>query len=222
MADTIWLLALGLGLMGFVEPCTMGSNLILIKHLEHRPAYVRIGQVLIYAATRGLFMGLLGWLAALIGTYFFGLQRGLWIGLGGIYLLLGAVYLAGRRQWLMMTFGPSLSRLSGARGSAALGVLFGFNVPACAAPLIFVLLGMTASNTAGGQAQLQGFLLLMLFGLALSAPLVLAMAWAPARRALDWLAGLSVRLPRLTGIVLGALGLWSIGFGLFANLAPTP
>lgn len=31
------LLPIGLGLLGFVEPCTMGSNLLLIKHLERRP-----------------------------------------------------------------------------------------------------------------------------------------------------------------------------------------
>jgi cytochrome c-type biogenesis protein len=43
----------------------------------------------------------------------------------------------------------------------------------------------------------------------------------PARRALDWLAGLSGRMPFWTGVVLIALGLWSIGFGLFAHL-PEP
>ena len=54
-----------------------------------------------------------------------------------------------------------------------------------------------------------------LFGFALSLPLVLAVLFAPARRALDWLAGLSKRLPLWTGLILIALGLWSIGFALF-------
>lgn len=211
-------IALGLGLLGFIEPCTMGSNLILVKHLEGRPPRRRLAQVLVYTVTRGLFMGVLGWLAALAGAWLFGAQRAFWIALGGAYLLIGVLYLAGQRQRLMLSVGPSLSRLSGAHGSAALGVLFGLNVPACAAPLIFVLLGLSATQGASGSAQWQGFASLLLFGLALSAPLVLAVLWEPARRALDWLAGWSVRAPRWTGAVLALLGLWSIGLGLFAKL----
>ena len=83
------------------------------------------------------------------------------------------------------------------RGSVALGLLFGLNIPACAAPLI-----------------------LTLFGAALSLPLVLAVFFAPARRALDALAALSRRVPRWTGMLLLALGLWSIWFALFASIQP--
>lgn len=171
--EDLWL-ALGLGLLGFVEPCTMGSNLILVKHLERCAPATRMAQMLVYALTRGLFMGGLGWLAALVGGWLFGAQRGLWIGLGSVYLVIGAIYLAGRREWLMVSLGPSFARLSGTRGSAALGVLFGLNVPACAAPLIVVLLGLSAAQGASGAAQWRGFLLLLIFGLALSAPLVKA------------------------------------------------
>src|SRR5699024_2716979 len=116
-----------------------------------------------------------------------------------------------RRRWLMLGVGSSLSRLSGSRGSAVLGVLFGLNVPACAGPLIAVLLGMSAVRGASGAARWHGFVLLLVFGLTLSLPLVLAVLWAPARRALDWAARWSVRAPRWTGVVLAALGLWSIG-----------
>lgn len=87
----------------------------------------------------------------------------------------------------MQSIGPRLSGLSGARSSIGLGVMFGLNIPACAAPL----------------------------------PLILAVLFAPARQALDWLAGLSGRMPFWTGVVLMALGLWSIGFGLFTHL-PAP
>jgi cytochrome c-type biogenesis protein len=52
----------------------------------------------------------------------------------------------------------------------------------------------------------------------LSLPLVLAVLFEPARRGLDWMAGLSTRLPLWTGLVLIALGLWSIGFGLFVHV----
>lgn len=212
------LLPIGLGLLGFVEPCTMGSNLLLIKHLERRPRRDRLLQMLVFAGSRALFMGMLGIAAALIGAYFFGLQRVLWIGLGALYLAFGLLYIAGRQGLLMVRLGPLLSRASGTRGSAALGLLFGLNVPACAVPLIVVLLGFSASQAAGGAAPVRGFVSMLLFGAALSLPLVLAVLWSPARRALDAVAGLAVRLPRWTGAVLAGLGAWSIGFGLWARL----
>src|SRR3546814_14573733 len=119
----------------------------------------------------------------------------------------------------MRTIGPPLARRSETRGSATLGVLFGLNIPACAAPLIFALFGTAAAGGAAGRPIAAGFVSLGLFGLALSLPLVLAAAFAPARRALHWLAGLSRRLPVWTGVVPIALGVCSIGFGLFANPA---
>ena len=206
MTIEVALLSIGLGLLGFVEPCSMGSNLVLVKHLGQRPYRSTLLQIAVYTVVRALFMGVLGATAALIGGYFFDLQRALWIGLGAVYLAFGLLYLCGRQDWLVARLGSLLPRASGARGSAALGLLFGLNVPACAVPLIAVLLGLSASQAAAGDAPLQGFISLLLFGLALSVPLVLAVLWSPARRGMDWLAGLSVRLPRWTGAVLAALG----------------
>lgn len=100
-------------------------------------------------------------------------------------------------------------------------MLFGLNIPACAAPLLLILLGAAAAGGATGTTFLGGFVSLAVFGLALSLPLVLAVLFASARRALDWLAGLSGHMPSWTGLVLIALGLWSIGFGLFVTL-PEP
>ena len=56
--------------------------------------------------------------------------------------------------------------------------------------------------------------------MALSLPLVVAVLIAPARQALDWIAGLARRAPIWTGLVLIALGLWSVWFGLFVRLGP--
>lgn len=212
------LLPVGLGLLGFVEPCSMGSSLIFIKYLKGRQAAAKAAQVGIFAATRAVFIGALGALAALAGTAFVGFQKGAWIALGAVYVVIGAFYLFGKAEFLMRTIGPGLSRLSDARGSAGLGVLFGLNIPACAAPLIFALFGAAAAGSAAGRPIANGFVSLGLFGLALSLPLVLAAAFQPARRALDWLAGLSRRIPVWTGLVLIVLGAWSIWFGLFVNL----
>lgn len=217
--DLVRLLALpvGLGLLGFVEPCSVGSNLLFIRYLEAKPAATRMAQVAVFSLTRAVFMGLIGLAAALIGAAFIGAQKGAWIVLGAAYILIGMLYASGKLAFLMRPIGPSLAQLSGARGSAALGLIFGLNIPACAAPLIFALLGTAATGSVDG-ALARGFVSLAVFGLALSAPLVAAVAWAPARRLLDRLTAVSRRAPVLTGLVLVALGVWSVAFGLFVNL----
>ncbi len=210
------LLPVGLGLLGFIEPCSLGTTLLVVKQLEGSSAGRKLTQVGVFAAMRSVLVGLLGMLAVLLGAPFLGLQRGAWIGLGAVYMTLGLLYLSGHIKPLMVSLGPSLNRLKTTRGSAALGVLFGLNIPACAAPLLVALLGSAAAGGAAGATLTTGFVSLGLFGFALSLPLVLAVFFAPTRRAIDWLAGLSGRLPIGTGLLLIAVGLWSIGFALSA------
>ncbi len=213
-------LPIGLGLLGFVEPCSIGSTLVFIKHIEGKDGSAKLAQVGLFALVRAVFIGLLGVLAVMLGTAFFGLQRVAWIVLGAAYVALGLLYLTGRAGILMRSLGPSMARLSDARGSATLGLLFGLNIPACAAPLVFALLGAAAAGGAAGATLASGFVSLALFGLALSLPLILAVLFAPARRALDWLAGLSRRMPFWTGLLLVALGAWSIWFALAVPMTP--
>lgn len=214
------LLPLGLGLLGFIEPCSIGSSLVLIKYLEGKAARTKLLQVGLFAATRAAFIGVMGLIAVALGTTFLGLQRAAWIALGIVYAVIGLLYVAGRARAVTVSVGPQLAQLSGARGSAALGVLFGLNIPACAAPLIFALLGAAAAGGASGATLASGFIALAVFGLALSLPLVIAVLFHPARRALDWLAGLAARIPLCTGLMLIALGIWSIWFGLFVKIKP--
>ena len=215
---TSLLLPIGLGLLGFVEPCSIGSTLIVVKHLENKPSASKLAELGAFALTRAAFIGLLGVLAVLVGTAFLRLQRGAWIALGTGYAVIGLLYLTGRAGLLMRSVGPTLGRVSGLYASVGLGVLLGFNIPACAAPLLIVLLGTAAAGGAAGAMLATGFISLALFGLALSLPLIVAVLFAPARHGLDRLAGLSRRLPLWTGLLLIALGGWSIGFGLFAHL----
>lgn len=217
LASLLWI-PLGLGLLGFVEPCSIGSTFLFLKYLEGKSAVGKLFQVIVFALTRGLFIGILGAAAALLGTAFIGFQKAGWVVLGSVYVVIGLFYLTGRAGLLMHTLGPSLSRLSGGRGAISLGILFGLNIPACAAPLMFALFGTAAIGGTGGGGITAGFVSLAIFGLALSLPLVLAAAFAPARQALDRIAGLSRRIPFWTGLVLIALGVWSIAFGLFVNL----
>ena len=214
------LLPVGLGLVGFVEPCSIGSTLVFIKVMEGRPPAVKLWQVGVFTATRALFIGALGAIAVLVGSAFIGFQKAMWTGLGAFYVALGLLFVAGRAGYLMTSLGPGLARIGEVRGSAALGLLFGLNIPACSAPLLFALLGAAAAGGVSGATLSPGFLSLALFGFALSLPLALAVLFPAAQRALDWLAGLSRRIPRWTGAVLIALGIWSIWFGLFVTPRP--
>ncbi|MGH8690499.1 MAG: hypothetical protein ACREUS_05665 [Burkholderiales bacterium] len=189
--------------------------------MEGKPPAVKLVQMSLFAGFRAGFIGILGAAAVIAGGAFFGFQKAAWILLGALYGVLGLLYLSGRIGWLMRSFGPSLARISSVRGSAALGVLFGLNIPARAAPLLLALLGASAASGARGGSAAQGFIALALFGFALSLPILVAVLFAPARRALDWLAALSRRLPVWTGLLLVALGAWSIWFGLFAQLERT-
>ena len=132
---TLVLLPIGLGLLGFFEPCSMGSNLLFTKYMEGKDRAAKLVQVAVFTVTRALFIGVLGLLAGVLGTAFLGLQKGVWIALGSVYVLIGAVYVAGKAGVLMRTIGPRVSRISAGHGSAGLGLLFGLNIPACAAPL---------------------------------------------------------------------------------------
>lgn len=216
LVNIVWL-PLMLGLFGFIEPCSIGSSLLFVKYLEGKEASLKIVQVSTFTIARALFIGTLGLFAVWIGTAFLEFQKGVWIVFGAIYLLIGVIYLTGKSRILAVSLGPSLSRLSSRGSSVGLGLLFAFNIPACAGPLIFALLGTAAASGAVGGAIFNGFISLGIFGLALSLPLVVAVLFPPARHGLDWLAGLSRRLPFWTGLVLIALGLWSIGFGLFVS-----
>ena len=209
---TLLILPVGLGLFGFIEPCSIGSSLIFIKYLEGKSGTRKFTETVLFAFTRALFIGALGMLAVLVGSAFLGFQRGAWIVLGTVYVVIGFLYLFGRAGFLMRSIGPRLTGLNGTRGSVGLGLIFGLNIPACAAPLLLVLLGVAAAGGWSGNALLGGFVSLAVFGLALSLPLVAAAVFEPARQLFDRIAGWA-------GLLLITLGLWSIWFGLFAALA---
>jgi len=212
------LLPIGLGLFGFVEPCAIGATLLFIKTMEGASASTKVAQVLAFTVSRAIFTGLLGAIAVLIGSLFLGLQKAIWLAVGLLYAAIGVLYLSGRIGLLMRTLGPQLSALSSPRGSIALGASLGLVIPACAAPLLLALLAAAAAGGASGANLAQGFASLALFGFALSLPLVAAVLFEPARRALDWIAALSRRVPVWTGVLFIALGLFSIWFGLFVTI----
>ena len=212
----LWPLALGL--IGFVEPCAIGATLLFIKTTEGTAPSSKVKQVVAFTLSRAFFTGLLGIVAVLIGSLFLGLQKAVWLLLGGLYAVIGMLYLTGRIDSLMRSIGPRLKGLSRPRGSIALGAVFGLNIPACAGPLLLALLTTAAAGGASGDTLARGFISLALFGFAMSLPLVAAVFSSHARRALDWIASLSRRMPFWIGVLFLVLGLWSIWFGLYVSV----
>ena len=207
-----------LGLVGFVEPCSIGSSLLFVKYLEGKRAAEKVRQTALFAATRAAFIGALGVAAVAVGAAFVSFQKSAWVALGVIYVLIGVILLAGHGRTVMVTIGPGVAKLAGTRGSAGMGLLFGLNIPACAAPLLAALLGAAAATGASGATLSAGFVSLAIFGFALSAPLVAAVFFARARRALDVLAHWAGSFPKWSGAVLILLGAWSVYFGLFVEV----
>jgi cytochrome c-type biogenesis protein len=214
----LFVLPAGLGLFGFIEPCSIGSSLLFVKYLEEAGGGEKIRQTTLFAVTRALFIGLLGIAAVAVGSGFVAFQKTAWVVLGALYVLLGVLLVAGQASALMVAIGPGIRKLSGLRGSAGLGVLFGLNIPACAAPLLAALLAAAAASGTSGATVAAGFTALAVFGFFLSAPLVAAVFSARARQLLDWLAHQAGRFPKWSGLVLIVLGAWSIYFGLFVDV----
>ena len=218
MNESLLLWPILFGLLGFIEPCAIGTTLLFLITLEGRSATQKVAQVLAFTLTRTIATGLLGVVAALVGSWVLGLQKAVWVAVGLLYLAIGYLYISGRIGVLKRSLGPGLSRLSAARGSALLGALFGLNIPACAGPLLLALLASAAAEGATGVTLAKGFVSLALFGFALSLPLLAIVLFPPARRALDWLANLGDRLPLWTGGLFALLGAWSIWFGFYVSV----
>ena len=205
-----------MGLLGFIEPCSLGTSLLFLQYLEGRSANAQVAQTLVFTLTRALFIGSLGAAAALAGSAFIGFQKGAWAIMGLAYVALGMLYLLGFADRLNRSFGPEIARLSTLGGATSLGLLFGLNIPACAAPLLAAILGSAAL---GGAARAgHGFVMLAAFGLALSLPIVAAVLWPAGRRLIDRLGKVSAAAPKAIGVVFVALGLWSLYFALLADV----
>ncbi len=205
--EEIYLLALafGLGLLGFIEPSSLGAHGVILGQLREKERAARLAETAKFAAGRSLVLGLFGLLIAFFGGFVFTAQKGFWLALGLLYLALGlAVILNARFRWGL--FGRfSFGRPSPERGdrSLGLGLLFGLNLPACAYPLMAALLGR---GVASGAAW--GFASLFVFGLALSLPLFPLAFSERADKLFGRLARLGGAAPYVIGVVLIAISVY--------------
>ena len=213
--DAFYLLALavGLGLLGFVEPCSIGANMVFLGHLRERGRGARLRETAKFALVRSAVLGLFGLGIAFAGGPVFAAQKGFWLLLGLLYLALGVVIMLNARfRWGL--FGRvSVGRLlsEGGGRSLGLGVLLGLNLPACAYPLMLALLGPGAASGA-----LWSFFALFVFGLALSLPLA---PLAFSQRAAKLIGRLST-LGGVTPYVIGAVFLLLAAYVLYTATPP--
>ena len=207
--------AFGLGLLGFVEPCTIGAHMLFLDGQTRRPMKDRLKAAAAFLVARLMIMGGIGGLIVVLGQKLIGVQTSFWLVFGGIYLALGLAMLIGAAKLLRTRIRLAPGTWKAATNPVLQGVAFGFNIPACAAPILFGLLGATA--VAG--AALNGFVLMSVFALALSFPLLPLSVAPKLARPLDRLATWLRPRRWLLGTILIALGLWSLYFGIYVDPA---
>jgi cytochrome c-type biogenesis protein len=199
------ILPFAFGLIGFVEPCSMGINAMFLSSVAKTSAAKRLGEIAVFMIMRALVLAILGVSVSLVGELLFSFEKYFYVLLATIYVSVGVLMLFSRSllvklqnvhivHWLGLDFKEgSLNRL---------GLIAGLTIPACAIPLIAVLLGQ--SLLLGDIVA--GFMALFVFGLALTVPLAL---FSFFKRGLIWLGWIAERANKLWivgGVILILLG----------------
>ncbi len=204
-----------LGLLGFIEPCSIGGHLLFLETQNRRLPAERLGALAVFILTRAIVMGLFGALIALLGARLIGVQTGMWLVFGVLFLGLGLLFLAGRSRHVRRGFDLAPAALKRLSSPLAAGLALGLNIPACAAPILFGLLGLAA----GAGSLAAGFLMMFVFGVFLSLPLAVIALVPGLSPRLEALGGRLAARRSLTGVIFVVLGVWSLWFGLFVNPA---
>jgi len=212
---SLLLLPMGLGLFGFIEPCTIGGHLVFLNTQNRRARSEKIGALLVFLATRSIITGLFGAAIAFVGSRMIGAQTGLWLVFGTLYLAVGVFILANGAGMVKQRVNLAPAAWKQAQNPFVLGLAFGLNIPACSAPILFGLLGLAATT----GTVFTGFAMMFVFGFFLSAPLFI-FALMPSLT--GWLSGLGQKMKGkgwILGLIFIALGIWSIYFGLYVDPA---
>lgn len=220
MVDPVQLVAVPIlfGLVGFIEPCSIGGSAIFVHFLSRMDPARRAREAFQFLATRALFLGFFGLAAAFVGTRIAIAQRTYDVAMGALFIIGGIAWYVAQSRGARLPGGVNLGgRLARTPGKSYLmGVAFGLSAPLCAAPL---LLAIVAQSLAGTTAAWQGFVMMALFGVALSVPLV-ALAFMP--RALDKTRAIARALgPRAA--LIGLVAMLLVGtYLLWAGLTQDP
>jgi cytochrome c-type biogenesis protein len=200
---------IGLGLIGFLEPCSLGANAIFLSYVAPLSGWRRVGEALTFTLSRGVFLGLIGAVAGAAGGAVLALQRWYITTLGIVFVLLGLLVLTGGSRYLPRLPSLGVGHLHRVRSVALLlGVIFGLSAPVCAMPLLGALVARSLPLGAVG-----GFVEMFVFGVAMSAPLIGLTAWRSWQHGLQRLNALQPYAPYLTGGGLILIGVYGITSG---------
>lgn len=195
------LIPLVFGLIGFIEPCSLGINIIFLNRIKGFNRVKRISETLIFTAVRGFFLALLGLSAAFIGNKIITIQSSFFLILGGVYILLGVLAVTNMYRPIFK-YEINMSKYIKNEGSIALGVVFGLIIPACAISLVLALVGKAILF----GNLFEGFISLFIFGIALSSPLLLISCFDKSSEIIAKTADKARRVPWLAGMVLIGVG----------------
>ena len=200
---------IGLGLLGFLEPCSLGANALFLSYIFPLSGWRRVGEAITFTLSRGVFLGLIGAAAGTAGGAVLVLQRWYIMVLGGAFVLLGMLVLVGWSKHLPHLPSFSNGRRQQARSVALLlGITFGLSAPACATPLLGAMIAHSLPLGATG-----GFVEMFVFGVAMSAPLIGLAAWRDWQQRLQQLGALRPYMSYLTGGALLLIGAYGIASG---------
>ena len=211
--QTLVIIPIALGLLGFIEPCTIGGHLLFLDTQNGRSTKQKSKALAVFLLTRSLMAGLFGILIALFGQKLISVQTNIWMFFGLFYVAIGILFLSKKTSWVKQQINFAPTKWKTAKNPFILGIAFGFNIPACAAPILFGLLGLVATT----NSVLAGFSMMFLFGLVLSLPLLPFLLIPKLAGYLVKLSQKLKQMPWIIGTVFVALGLWSIWFGLYVN-----
>ena len=201
------------GIGGAFTPCTLGVNLVMVNYLTDKTRAQRLKEWTQFAISRAALMAILGLIIGLLGqmvetfTWWFQMVVNILI------IVMGVLFIMGRNKPVLKGLDFSGGRsLDKNMSPLALGALFGLNVTACVAPLVLALLAQTV--LVGNW--LSGGLSLFIFGIMLSAPILVAIF---NDRASVWISRVSgqyrsVYYPIIGGVLI-VLGLAEIALSMY-------
>jgi cytochrome c-type biogenesis protein len=204
------LIPMAFGLVGFVEPCSIGIHMLFLSSLAKAGPRERLAGIATFTLVRSGLMTAVGLSAAWLGTRLFAWQSGWFVVLGAAYMGVGAWQTFGAGSLTGLMRNPWLSGAWLADAPPArpmwLGVVGGLTIPACAIPLVAVLLGQ--SLLVGQLAR--GALSLLVFALALSAPLLPLAWWQGGQALLARVSGAAPRYRRWLGAFIMLIGVLTL------------
>ncbi len=209
------------GLIGFVEPCSMGINMMFLSGVHQTRPGRRIREIVIFMTVRASILALLGVSVAFVGSRIFSFQRGFFTLLALLYVVVGLlmIFPGSRLHRLRNIRVAHLLGLDFRQGSLKrLGLIAGLTIPACAIPLLTVLLGQTLLT----GKLLTGFVSLFIFGLALTVPLAVFSFFRTGTAWLDWMAARAGKLKIVGGALLVAVGIATYYSGAYWSRALPP